>query len=123
MNNITRLHYIYMIMIIILSSFDIKAYMSRIVMIVVISDKRVSAFLRRALKFGTCVSGYLPQPTTSLHTCPITWDLKGYLYFFINTIAQGIPVHQQLAWQCVNSSLDRRVVCPSGYHGDHVTSL
>ena len=34
------------------------------------------AFLRRAMNCGTCITGQLWQSTTSLHTWPITWDIK-----------------------------------------------
>ena len=42
----------------------------------------LKAFLRRAMKSGTRITGQLRQPTTSLHTWPITWDIKGCLYLF-----------------------------------------
>ena len=40
------------------------------------------AFLRRAMNCGTCITGQLRQPTTSLHTWPITWGIKGCLCLF-----------------------------------------
>ena len=39
-------------------------------------------FLRRAMNCGTRITGQLRQPTTSLHTWPITWDIKGCLCLF-----------------------------------------
>ena len=39
-------------------------------------------FLRRAMNSGTRITGQLRQPTTSLHTWPITWDIKGCLCLF-----------------------------------------
>ena len=39
-------------------------------------------FLRRAVNYGTRITGQLRQPTTSLHTWPITWDIKGCLCLF-----------------------------------------
>ena len=46
------------------------------------SSRILYAFLRRAMKSGTLITGQLRQPTTSLHTCPITWDIKGCLCLF-----------------------------------------
>ena len=40
------------------------------------------AFLQRAMKSGTRITGQLRQPTTSLHTWPNTWDIKGCLCLF-----------------------------------------
>ena len=40
------------------------------------------AFLRRAMKSGTRITDQLRQPTTSLHTWLITWDIKGCLCSF-----------------------------------------
>ena len=40
------------------------------------------AALRRAMKSGTRITGQLRQSTTSLHTWPITWDIKGCLCLF-----------------------------------------
>ena len=45
----------------------------------VISD----AFLRSAMNCGTRITGWLRQPTTSLHTWPITRDIKACLCLFI----------------------------------------
>ena len=39
-------------------------------------------FLRRAMKNGTRITGQSRQPTTSLHTWLITWDIKGCLCLF-----------------------------------------
>ena len=40
-------------------------------------------FLRRAMNCGTRrITGQLRQPTTSLHTWPVTWDIKGCLCLF-----------------------------------------
>ena len=41
-----------------------------------------STFLRTAMNCGTRITGQLRQPTTSLHTWPITWDIKGCLCLF-----------------------------------------
>ena len=49
----------------------------------------ISPFLRRAMNSGTCITGQLRQPTTSLHTWPITWDIKGCLCLF----KQNSPKH------------------------------
>ena len=40
------------------------------------------SFLRRAMNCGTRITGQLRQPTTSLHTWPITWDIEGCLCLF-----------------------------------------
>ena len=40
------------------------------------------AFLRRAMNCGTSITGQLRQPTTSFHTWPITWYIKGCLCLF-----------------------------------------
>ena len=40
------------------------------------------SFLRRAMNCGTHITGQLRQPTTPLHTWPITWDIKGCLCLF-----------------------------------------
>ena len=37
----------------------------------------MTTFLRRAMNCGTRITGQLRQPNTSLHTWPITWDIKG----------------------------------------------
>ena len=42
----------------------------------------VFAFLRRAMKSSTRITGQLRQPTTSLNTWPITWDIKWCLCLF-----------------------------------------
>ena len=43
---------------------------------------RLVSFLQRAMNCGTRITGQLPQPTTSLHTWPITWDIKGCMCLF-----------------------------------------
>ena len=40
------------------------------------------AFLRRAMNSGTRITGQLRQPTISLYTWTITWDIKGCLCLF-----------------------------------------
>ena len=40
------------------------------------------SFVRRAMNSGTRITGQLRQPTTSLHTWPITWGIKGCLCLF-----------------------------------------
>ena len=37
---------------------------------------------RRTMNSGTRITGQLRQPTTSLHTWPVTWDIKGCLCLF-----------------------------------------
>ena len=48
-------------------------------------------FLRRAMKSGTRITGQLRQPTTSFHTWPITWDIKG-VCVCSNIIAPSVPL-------------------------------
>ena len=40
-------------------------------------DEEFKSYLRRAMNSGTRITGQLRQPTTSLHTWLITWDIKG----------------------------------------------
>ena len=40
------------------------------------------SLLRRAMNCGTRITGQLRRPTTSLHTWPITWGIKGCLCLF-----------------------------------------
>ena len=53
-----------------------------------------TAFLRRVMNCGTRITGQLWQPTISLHTWPITWDIKGCLC--LNIIAPSIPLTDKL---------------------------
>ena len=43
------------------------------------------------MNYGTHKTGQLRQPTTSLHTWPIAWDIKGCLCL-LNIIAPDIPL-------------------------------
>ena len=42
----------------------------------------ISSFLRSTMDSGTHITGQLRHSTTSLHTWPIIWDIKGCLYLF-----------------------------------------
>ena len=45
-------------------------------------NQLLAPFLWRAMNCGTRITGQLRQPTTSLHTWTITWDIKGCLCLF-----------------------------------------
>ena len=55
-------------------------------------------FLRRAMKSGTRITDQLRQPTTSLHTWPITWDIKECLCLFKHHSPKHTPDWQNYVY-------------------------